>query len=61
MVLYYSPSASVGDFVGFLEDIVEELVIKRECTVVGDFNIDFMQDSFYTKKTALSAGMKQFV
>lgn len=50
MVLYHSPSASHGDFVRFLEDIVEELVIKGECMIIGDFNIDFRINSFYTNK-----------
>jgi len=63
-VIYHSPSASHGDFMRFFEDIVEELIIKRECIVIGDFNIDLMTDSFYTKKvqtTMLSLGMKQYV
>lgn len=50
MVVYHSPSASHADFVSFLEDIVEKLTIKRDCMILGDFNIDFMIDSFYTKK-----------
>jgi len=48
MVVYHSPNAS--DFIGFLVDIVEDLIIKRECIIVGDFNIDLMVNSFYTKK-----------
>jgi len=35
----------------FLEDIVEKLVVKRECVVIGDFNIDLMIDLFYKKIT----------
>lgn len=64
MVIYHSPSSSHGDFVRFLEDIVEELVIKGECMVIGDFNIDLMIDSFYNRKlqtSMLSLGMKQHV
>ncbi|KAM0730334.1 hypothetical protein ACS0PU_002663 [Formica fusca] len=64
MVIYHSPSASHGDFVRFLEDIIEELIIRGECMVIGDFNIDIMLDSFYTRKlqtTMLSLGMKQYV
>lgn len=64
LVIYHSPSASHGDFIRFLEDIVEELIIKGECMVIGDFNIDLMTDSFYTKKlqsTMLSLGMKLYV
>jgi hypothetical protein len=64
MVIYHSPSASHGDFVRFLEDIVEELIVKGECIIVGDFNIDFVLDSFYTRKlqtTMLSVGMNQYV
>jgi len=34
MVMYHSPNASYGDFVRFLEDIVEELTIKGDC--MGD-------------------------
>ncbi|XP_070154026.1 uncharacterized protein [Polyergus mexicanus] len=64
MVIYHSPSASHGDFVRFLEDIIEELIIRGECMVIGDFNIDIMLDSFYTRKlqtTMLSLSMKQYV
>lgn len=64
MVIYHSPSASHGDFVRFLEDIVEEVIIRGDCMVIGDFNIDFMINSFYTKKlqtTMHSLGMKQYV
>lgn len=64
MIIYHSPNASDSDFIRFLEDTVEELIIKRECIAVGNFNIDFMMDSFYTKKlqtTMLRAGMKQYV
>ncbi|KAM0734156.1 hypothetical protein ACS0PU_012521 [Formica fusca] len=50
MVIYHSPSASHGDFVRFLEDIIEELIIRGECMIIGDFNIDIMLDSFYTRK-----------
>jgi len=48
MVVYHSPGASDADFIGFLVDIVEDFIIKRECIVVGDFNIDFMVNPFYT-------------
>jgi exonuclease III len=64
MVIYHSPSASHGDFMRFFEDIIEELIIKGECMIIGDFNIDLMTDSFYAKKlqtTMLSLGMKQYV
>jgi len=64
MVIYHSPSASHGDFMRFLEDTVEELTIKGECMVIGDFNLDLTMDSFYAKKlqtTMLSLGMKQYV
>jgi len=45
MIVCHSPSASHGDFVRFLEDIVEELTIKGDCMVLGDFNIDFMVET----------------
>jgi len=64
MIVYHSPSALHDDFVRFLEDIIEELTIKGDYMVLRDFNIDFMVDSFYTKKLQslmLSLGMKQYV
>jgi len=64
MVVYHSPSSSHGDFMRFLEDIVEQLIIKGDCIIIGDFNIDIMIDSFYTRKlqTVMSSlGMKQYV
>ncbi|XP_015438094.1 PREDICTED: uncharacterized protein LOC107193204, partial [Dufourea novaeangliae] len=63
-VVYHSPSASDGDFIRWLEDIVDLLVIKEQCIMIGDVNIDLMTDSFYTKKlkAAMSGlGMKQYV
>lgn len=63
-VVYHSPSASNGDFVRFLEDTVEDLIIKYDCIVIGDFNIDIMVDSFYTKKLLTvmqNLGMRQYV
>ena len=64
MVVYHSPSASHGDFIGYLEEVVEELTIKEQCMLVGDFNMDCRTDSFYTNKlltTMQSLGMKQYV
>lgn len=64
IVIYHSPSASDGDFIRFLEELVELVIVKGECILVGDFNIDMMVDSFYARKlrtTMLSLGMKQFV
>lgn len=48
--VYHSPSSSHSNFVKFLEDIVKKLIIKRNCMKMGDFNIDFMIDLFYTRK-----------
>lgn len=45
-VVYHSPSASDGDFIRFLEDIVELLAKKGQCIIIGDFNIDLMSESF---------------
>lgn len=42
MLIYISPSASDGDFIRFIEDIVESIITKDECIVLGDFNIDIM-------------------
>lgn len=64
IVIYHSPSASNGDFIRFLEEIVELVIIKGECILIGDFNIDMRLDKFYPRKlrtTMLSLGMKQFV
>ncbi|EZA50288.1 hypothetical protein X777_11299 [Ooceraea biroi] len=63
-VMYHSPSAPDSVFVDFLEDITERLVLKGDCIIVGDFNINILEDSFYTKKIhtiMLGLGMKQYV
>ncbi|XP_024874869.1 uncharacterized protein LOC112456507, partial [Temnothorax curvispinosus] len=63
-VVYHSPSASDGDFIRFLEDVVESMTIKGDCIIIGDFNIDVSVESFYTRKllTAMqNLGMKQYV
>jgi len=39
-----------GDFIRFLENIVDILVMKGLYVLIGDFNIDLIKDSFYTKK-----------
>lgn len=64
MVIYRSPRASCGEFIRFLEEIVEELTVKEECIILGDFNIDCLTDSYYTNKlltTMQGLGMKQYV
>lgn len=64
IVIYHSPSASDGDFIRFLGEIVEAVIVKKECILVGDCNINMMLDSFYARKlrtAMLSLGMKQFV
>ncbi|EZA58496.1 hypothetical protein X777_01117, partial [Ooceraea biroi] len=63
-VMYHSPSAPDSVFVDYLEDITERLVLKGDCIIVGDFNINILEDSFYTKKIhtiMLGLGMKQYV
>lgn len=63
-VVYHSPSASDGEFIRFLEDIVELLETKGQCIMIGDFNIDLKSESFYAKKliTEMAClGMKQYV
>jgi len=64
MVVSHSPSASDADFMNFLVNIVEDLIVKKECIVVGDFNIDIMVSSFYSRKLQTimnSMGMKQYI
>jgi len=64
IVVYHSPSASDGDFLRFLEDVVDLLVARGQCIMLGDFNIDLMTDMFYAKKLIsemLCLGMKQYV
>jgi len=63
-VVYYSSNASDGDFIRFLEDIVDILVMKGQCVLIGDFNIDLMKDSFYAKKLTIKMsflGIKQYI
>lgn len=63
-MVYHSPSASDGDFIRFLEDVVDLLIVKGQCIMIGDFNIDLMTDSFYAKKIGMemaNLGMMQYV
>jgi len=50
MTIYHSPSVSDAEFVSFLEDAMEDLMVEKECIVMDDFNIDFVVDSFYERK-----------
>lgn len=64
IVVYHSPSASDAEFIRYIEEITEELTIRGECLVIGDFNIDVTGNSFYKKQLIsgmLSLGMKQYV
>lgn len=63
-VVYHSPNASDGDFIRYLEDVVELLIGKGQCILIGDFNIDLMTNSFYAKKIRremANLGMLQYV
>lgn len=64
VVVYHSPSASHGEFIKFLENLIDELNKKGNCMIIGDFNIDINMDSFYKNKlltTMDSLGLKQYV
>ncbi|EZA47066.1 hypothetical protein X777_16833, partial [Ooceraea biroi] len=63
-VMYHSLSTPDSVFVDFLEDITERLALKGDCIIVGDFNINILEDSFYTKKIhtiMLGLDIKQYV
>lgn len=64
VILYHSPSAPDGIFIRFIEDLIEDLIVKEKCIVIGDFNIDLRLDTFYSNKlkNVMSClGMKQYV
>ncbi|KAK2578422.1 hypothetical protein KPH14_000969 [Odynerus spinipes] len=64
VALYHSPSSSDSIFIKFIEDLVEDMIVKERCIVIGDFNIDFKVDAFYSNKlrnVMLNLGMKQYV
>lgn len=64
VILYHSPSAPDGIFIKFIEDLIEDLIVKEKCIVIGDFNIDLRLDTFYSNKlkNVMSClGMKQYV
>jgi len=50
MGVYHSPSASDNEFIRFLMEIVDRLIVKGQCMLMGDFNTDLMADLFYAKK-----------
>lgn len=62
-MLYHSLSATDGDFIRFL-DVVNLLVVKSHCVMVGDYNIDLMSESFYARKLRMEMAclrMKQYI
>lgn len=64
MAVYHSPSASDAEFIRHLEDVTDELTIKGECLIIGDFNIDVMTETFYKKQLLtgmINFGMKQCI
>lgn len=64
VILYHSPSAPDGIFIKFIEDLIEDLIVKEKCIVIGNFNIDLRLDTFYSNKlkNVMSClGMKQYV
>jgi len=62
MVVYRSSSASHGNLVRFLEDIVEETTIKGDCMVLGDFNILYGRLVLYKEIAKPNVeSMKQYV
>lgn len=64
VIVYHSPSASDAEFIRHIENITEELTIKGDCLIIGDFNIDVTVETFYKKRLItgmLSLGMKQYV
>jgi len=36
-IIYHSRNASRGEIVKFWDNIVEELIVKRKCMIIGDF------------------------
>lgn len=63
-LVYHSPSASDGDFISFLVNTMDILLLKDKCLLIGDVNINLMADSYYTKKLKtemIGLGMKQYV
>ncbi|CAK9822953.1 hypothetical protein ANTRET_LOCUS1383 [Anthophora retusa] len=50
VVLYHSSSAPDGSFMKFIQDLIEDLVVKETCIAIRDFNIDLRLDTFYSNK-----------
>lgn len=63
--VYHSPSASTADFLHYFEGILEEYSSNNiDTIIIGDFNIDMLQDTFYSKqlsRTLRENGLKQLI
>lgn len=63
--LYHSPSSSDAQFLDNFEDICENIVSNsNKFVLVGDFNLDFLTNSFYVNKIKnllLSYGIQQVI
>lgn len=50
-VVYHSPSNSAADFMEFLEEWVPDLIdLRGNLLLVGDFNVNMMRDTTYSRK-----------
>lgn len=62
--VYHSPSESDGRFIELIVSECEELTEKGIVILMGDFNIDVMKETQYTKRlirNLLSVGLKQYI
>lgn len=48
--LYHSPSSSDADFLGILDEFLDNMRLDTICIILGDFNIDLASDNFYSNK-----------
>jgi len=64
MVVYHSPNSSDSKFLDYLDNTCNEVILRQNVIIMGDFNIDLKRDNYIQRKlinNMYSVGLKQLV
>lgn len=64
MVVYHSPNGSDASFLDYLENMCNEMMLRQNVIIMGDFNIDLKMDNYVQRrliKNMYSVGLNQLV
>ena len=64
MVVYHSPNSSDSNFLDYLENTCNDVILRLNVIIMGDFNIDLKIDNYIQRRlinNMYSIGLKQLV